>query len=597
MALTKSDFILADDCLAKLYFKKNKYPSNADNSYRDYLARIGHITGYLAQLTLGPGTEIGLEEGLEQAVQKTKEWLKSNQRGVLFEATFEVEGRLVRVDVLRKEGKNIELIEVKSSGFDSLQWYGDERKKLLKSLEGKIKDLAFQTAVVERALPDCSITPYLSLIDKNTGNEVEGLYGNFVVTQNSGPNKGSVGVAYTGDVDELLAQFLLFPPVSMQKEVDALKEEVWRRSEVMVQALQTPSDFEPFKSPRKMACGTCEFRLKGSDSVRSGFAQCWGADADVEPHILNIRRDAAFAKVLNPHVAKGLSDLTKIPADLLQSKEGPRVYGIPALQMNGVREHFDDAGRNKLKKAEYPMYFIDFEAVQPAIPFHQGMMPYRSVVLFQWSCHKVAHEGAPVEHFEFLNTEKGSPNTRFLAALKEVLGDVGTVITWSSYENTQLRKQLVEQLEFDNLDDSELVDWLRGVLKEKDGGWRQLDLHDDVVKRYYYHHRMGNRTSIKAVLPAVLSEQQPQVNRALLQAIGLHQPTENGGLTDPYSLLSGVKDGTQAMTTYEQLQFGIPDDATEEREALARQLLDYCRLDTLSMVLIFNYLKEKEFQA
>jgi hypothetical protein len=58
-----------------------------------------------------------------------------------------------------------------------------------------------------------------------------------------------------------------------------------------------------------------------------------------------------------------------------------------------------------------------------------------------------------------------------------------------------------------------------------------------------------------------------------------------------------VKDGTQAMTTYEQLQFGIPDDATEEREALARQLLDYCRLDTLSMVLIFNYLKEKEFQA
>lgn len=557
----------------------------------DYLARIGNITGYLAKLTLGPGTEIQLSKGLEHAVQETDKWIKSTERGVLFEATFEVEGRLVRVDVLRKNGKNINLIEVKSSGFDSLQWYGEEseRKKLLKSLEGKIKDLAFQTSVVERALPNYKIEPYLSLIDKNVINEVEGLYGNFVVTPG---RNGASAIEYMGDMDELTNQFLLFAPISLKEQVDAIKEDAWLRSAVMVEALEDTSDFAKFRSSRKMACGQCEFRLKGGNLERSGFAKCWGDDAFVDPHILGIRRDAALSKLLNPLVGAGLSELKKVPSELLVGKEGPRVYGIPAMQIQGVHEDFAPEGLDVIKGVTYPLYFIDFEAVQPAIPFHIGMMPYRSIVLFQWSCHKVAFEGAPIEHFEFLNIDKGSPNMRFLAALKKVVGDDGTVITWSSYENTQLRKQLIEQLEFDNLDDSELVEWLRGVLKDKDGGWRQLDLHDDVVRRYYYHNRMENRTSIKAVLPAILSEPQPQVNLDLLKSISLHQPKEGGGLQDPYSLLSGVKDGTQAMTTYERMQFGLSADAAAEKEVLVRQLLDYCRLDTLSMVLIFNYLNK-----
>lgn len=593
MYLTKSDFILADDCLAKLYFKKNGFPSSRENPYMDYLARIGNITGYIAKHSLGPGSEIPLDKGLERALLETKKWIESTKRGVLFEATFEIEGRLVRVDVLRKKGSTIELIEVKSSGFDSLQWYGEEseRKKLLKSLEGKIKDLAFQTAVVERALPDFDVEPYLSLIDKNIINEVEGLYGNFQVTT---ATNGALSIEYLGDIDELISQFLLFEPISLREEVNAIKEDIWLRSELMVEALGNPNDFAKFKSPRKMACGQCEFRLKGKDLERSGFAKCWGDDAFVTPHILSIRRDAALSKLLNPLVEGGLANLRKVPSDLLVSKDGARAYGVPQMQVEGVHEHFAIHGRSVIDDLSYPLYFIDFEAVQPAIPFHAGMMPYRSIVLFQWSCHKVAFEGAPVEHFEFLNTQKGSPNMRFLTALKEVVGDVGTVITWSSYENTQLRKQLFEQLEFDNLDDPDLVEWLRSVLKEKDGGWRQLDLHDDVVKPYYFHHLMENRTSIKAVLPAILSESQPQVNLDLLKSVGLLQPKQEGGLHDPYSLLSGVKDGTHAMTSYERLHFGLLEEDANEKEQLARQLLDYCRLDTLSMVLIFNYLRHKK---
>ena len=595
MTLSKSDFILADDCLAKLYFKKNGYPSNSENAYMAYLARIGHIVGYIAKLTYGPGEEIVLDQGVKAAVDQTMNWLKSNKAGVLFEATFLFDGRLARVDVLRKNGSEIELIEVKSSGFDSLQWYGGpkEKKKILTAISRKINDLAFQAAVLERALPEFDIKPYLCFVDKNTSNEVEGLYGNFKVAEEKNSTHTKINVTYEGDLDELKAQCLLFPEISFKKEVDAIKEDLWSRSQPMVNALAQVDDFEVFRSPRKMACARCEYKWP-KDTEKNGFETCWGADAFVTPHILSVRKDAALSKALNPLVGAGLTKISDVPKELLSGADGPKLHGVPLLQADGVPEEINPKAKQLLGEVEYPIFFIDFETIRPAIPFHEGMMPYRSVILFQWSCHKISVEGGPVEHFEFLNTEPSIPNSRFIEALREVLGEQGTIITWSSFENSQLKQYLLEQLEFDELTDTDLVDWLSSVLKERDGGWRQLDLHDDVVKKYYYHELMGGRTSIKAVLPALLSEPQPQENIDLLKTVGLHKESESGkGLIDPYKLLAGVSDGTQAMTAYEELHFGKGKSDDTVRRELTEELLAYCRLDTLSMVLIFNYIRQR----
>ena len=593
--LTKSDFIVADECLAKLYFRKNGYQSNAKNAYSDYLARIGHIVGYIAKVTYGPGEEITLDKGILAAVEETDKWIKKTKNGVLFEATFLFEQRLVRVDVLKKSGKNIELIEVKSSGFDGLEWETGpkEKKKILTAISGKISDLAFQTAVLERALPDYDLEPYLCFVDKNIINEVEGLYGNFTVQQEAKAGHSAFVVEYHGDAEELKAQFLLTPEISFKKEVNAIKEDIWKRSSPMVDALTQVDDFEKFRSPRKMACARCEYKWP-KDTANNGFEVCWGKDAFAKPHILSMRKDAGLSTALSPLVAAGLSKISDVPKELLSGADGPKLNGVPLLQAEGVHEHIHPKVQKLLGDVEYPLFFIDFETIRPAIPFHQGMMPYRSVILFQWSCHKIATEGGPVEHYEFLNTEQSIPNTRFIESLREVLGDSGTVVTWSSFENAQLKQYLIEQLEFDAFTDSELIDWLSSVLKEKDGGWRQLDLHDDVVKKYYYHEMMGSRTSIKAVLPAVLSESQPEVNIDLLKSVGLFKKSESGkGLIDPYKLLAGVSDGTQAMTAYEELHFGKGKTEEKVRSRLVEELLAYCRLDTLSMVLLFNYLRER----
>ena len=591
MYLSKSDFTSSEDCLAKLYFRKHNYPSSNENPFMESLARVGHIVGYLAKVTFDGGTEISMAGGTDAAVQATLDWISSHESGILYEATFAAEGRTARVDVLRKRGSLLEVIEVKSSGFDA-SLTGKLAKKQEDSLDSKLIDLAFQTAIVERAMFEYRVEPMLCLLDKNSVNSIEGLYGRFEVFEGASNGRFKpTEVRYNGHLDELRAQELLvlWP---CKAQVDARKPKVWQVSQTMVDALPHLDDFEVFRSPRKMACAKCPYRVMHEPAERNGFAKCWGADAFTEPHIFNIRRDGHFARVLNPHVAEGLSLMNRIPPELLESKSGPRVFGVPFLQVQGVKEHVGEEVSEMFSNLTYPLFFVDFEAIRAAVPYHEGMSPYRSIVLFQWSCHKIAHPGAKVEHFEFLNTNPSMPNDLFISELRNVVGSSGTFLSWSSYENTQMRNYLAD-LDHDVATDPSLANWLQDVLKAKDGGYRQVDLHDDVVKKYYYHHKMASKTSIKAVLPAILSEPQPQANIELLTELGLYKQDEGGGVIDPYKLLPGVKDGTQAMNAYDDMLYGIGAKDLDFREKKAKELLAYCKLDTLSMVLIFNYLIEK----
>lgn len=591
MYLSKSDFTSSEDCLAKLYFRKHNYPSSTENAFMESLARVGHIVGYLAKVTFDGGTEISMNGGTDGAVKATLDWIASHESGILYEATFAAEGRMARVDVLRKRGNLLEVIEVKSSGYDATLT-GKDAKKQESSLDPKLIDLAFQTALVERAMPDYRIEPMLCLLDKNAVNRLEGLYGRFKVEELASNGRfKATEVHYDGDLDELRAQELLtlWP---CRSQVDARKQKAWDLSQTMVAALERVNDFEAFRSPRKMACAKCPYRVMHEPDERNGFAKCWGADAFAEPHILNIRRDAGVSGILNPLIADGLSRLDRIPPDLLVNKTVPRVYGMPSRQRQGTIEFIGREVSELLGTLEYPLFFVDFEAIRAAVPYHAGMSPYRSIILFQWSCHKIADQGAKVEHFEYLNMDASMPNDRFISALRDVLGSIGKVITWSPYENTQMRNYL-DELGQDRSLDQGLIQWLRSVLKNKDGGYRQVDLHDDVVKKYYYHHKMASRTSIKVVLPAILSEPQPQANIDLLQAEELYQVEAGGGLSDPYKLLLGVNDGTQAMMAYDQMLYGRLASNPAVRGAKAEELLAYCKLDTLSMVLIFNYLMSK----
>lgn len=54
-----------------------------------------------------------------------------------------------------------------------------------------------------------------------------------------------------------------------------------------------------------------------------------------------------------------------------------------------------------LSSLKYPLYFIDYETCQYAIPEFEGTKPYQQIP-FQYSLHIIKEEGAPIEHREYL---------------------------------------------------------------------------------------------------------------------------------------------------------------------------------------------------
>ena len=94
-----------------------------------------------------------------------------------------------------------------------------------------------------------------------------------------------------------------------------------------------------------------------------------------------------------------------------------------------------------------------------------------------------------------------------------------------------------------------------------------MDLLDPFRAGYYYMPAMNGSFSIKKVLPALFPDD-PEL--------------------DYHNLSGGVQNGGEAMSIYPQIQFMEPEAQKKARRAL----LDYCCLDTLAMVKLWEKLRE-----
>ena len=57
--------------------------------------------------------------------------------------------------------------------------------------------------------------------------------------------------------------------------------------------------------------------------------------------------------------------------------------------------------RDFLSTLSYPLYFLDFETMQPVIPQYAETKPYAQIP-FQYSLHYIEAEGGELKHKEFL---------------------------------------------------------------------------------------------------------------------------------------------------------------------------------------------------
>ena len=118
--LTKTRFSLALGCPTKLFYtrKKDFTDTKNDASFLLALAEGGFQVGELAKYYHPGGYSIDSLE-INKAIQETNQLL-AKDKVIIYEAAFRFNHYFIRVDVLVKNGNNIELIEVKAKSFKSI---------------------------------------------------------------------------------------------------------------------------------------------------------------------------------------------------------------------------------------------------------------------------------------------------------------------------------------------------------------------------------------------------------------------------------------------------------------------------------------------
>lgn len=605
--LSKSDFILARDCPAKLYFRENGYPdARQHDPYLAMLADGGYMVEALAKARYGNGVQLAYGRDVMSDFARTRAALDA-PNVTLFEATLLVGRRQARADILEKRGKVLRLIEIKAKSFDGT----DHARQVAQNRAGvfltkkrpyrvnrdwndKLADLTYQVVLLEQMMPGCVIQPVLALVDKSKATGLDNVPGFFeLVRRPSADGTMRLHTArFTGSADDL-AQLDLVTEVDVAREVAIMHDEIAELALQFESRLDAGFEAHTVGVELGSHCDKCEFRTPGEP--RSGFGDCWGDLATAEPHMLDLYR-AGTAKApdgsyLLPYMlGRHSASLLEAPIEgLIQADHNPG--GNAARQRRQIehtrtgRTYVGPELRGKIEALSGPMHFIDFETSRLALPYHRGMRPY-GLVTFQWSAHTARTLGGTLEHREWLNNIDAWPNQSFAESLREAIGDEGPVLTWSHFEATTLR-QIVADLERFGHDVPDLVRWLADVFER-----RIVDLYQWAC-RDYYHPGMGGSTSIKVVLDA-LWRTDPAMRRQFVEWSGLTEAPAD----DPYralppieinGVLQEVREGTGAMHAYQEMMYGEHKHDAAIRDSWAALLRQYCRLDTLSMVLILEH--------
>lgn len=489
-SLSKSQFIRGLQCHKSLWLYKNNpdLRGQPDASLQAIFDQ-GTNVGVLAQKLFPGGTEIEFEgTSFDEKIAKTKELVESGVK-TIYEATFKYDDVLVMVDILHKGRRGWELYEVKSS---------------TKTEKVHGNDVAVQYYVLNGSglkLRKASLT--------------------------------HINNQYTrqGDLDIKR----LFTTVDMTHDVIQMQKQVKKDLRLMRNALnrQIPQiDIDPYRCNEPHEC---DFK-----------DHCWAHLPT--PSVFNL---SGLHKPKKMELyARGIVKLKDLPSDYPLNP-----FQKAQVKAEGSNEDIIDreAIRDFLEEEiSYPLYFLDFETFNPAIPQFDNSRPYERIP-FQYSLHWTKKERGKLNHTEFLAREGTDPRKELAKKLiADIPGDVCVLAYNSGFE--------------------------KGVIKTLAGQFpkyakRLMNIHDHIsdlmtpfLKAYVYRKSMQGSYSIKYVLPAFIPDD-PKLDYKKLE----------------------ISDGGQASNTYASLHL-IKDQKVVKKTK--KRLLEYCKLDTLAMVSLLGKLRE-----
>lgn len=236
----------------------------------------------------------------------------------------------------------------------------------------------------------------------------------------------------------------------------------------------------------------------------------------------------------------------------------PRLHDLSPLQDRVVECHrtgqrFVDADGVKaaLSGWRFPLVFLDFETISPAIPRYEGCRPYGHTP-FQFSVHLWKSPNAELEHREYLHTDATDPRPKLIPALLDACAGDGSIVAYySQFESARIK---------------EMADAFPSFRASLESLLPRLVDPLPIIRDFIYDPAFTGSFSLKSVGPALLG------NRFAYEGM----PVENG---------------TAAQQAFEVII--SPATAKERRNELCRGLLDYCEKDTLVMVELVKWLFEK----
>ncbi|MGB5531138.1 MAG: DUF2779 domain-containing protein [Ignavibacteriaceae bacterium] len=484
--LSKSSFIKGLQCEKHLYLYKYHYKEMDELSeMQKAIFKRGTNVGELAQ-QLFPGGEVAAygDPPNYEKALKKTKELIENGANVIYEAAFMFNEVLSIADIVVKGKDGWKIYEVKSS-----------------------------TSISETYLNDAALQYY---VISNLGIKVNDF--SIIYINNQYVRKGDLELMELFKIESVLE--LILP---MQEYV---KENVKRFKKVLLKK-QIPGIDIGEHCYNPYICGFYNYCRK------------------------HIPEDSIF-DFSGMHLTKkyqlyrdGIIRFEDIPEDYPLNKNNKlqlEVYstGKPVINKEAIE--------NFLSDLNYPLYFMDFETFQPAVPLFDNSKPYQQIP-FQYSIHLKEKKDKDLKHFEFLAEPGEDPRIKFIENLLKVARIKGDVLVYNkAFEITRLKEIARDFTQF-----ADKIEKL--ILRIK-------DLMIPFQRKYYYAPGMKGSYSIKAVLPAFA----PELS---------------------YDNL-GINEGGLASIAFESLQ--TETDLMFMAE-IKQQLLEYCKLDTLGMVRILEKLE------
>lgn len=220
------------------------------------------------------------------------------------------------------------------------------------------------------------------------------------------------------------------------------------------------------------------------------------------------------------------------------------VEETPAL--TGTIEVFTEPLKGFMNDIRYPLYFFDFETMMYGVPEFDDSSPWQQLP-FQYSLHVQHTPESELEHRSFLGDGTTDPRQQLVEQLLHDIGTEGSILVYYKPFEIGRLKELATVFPQHKTAIHQMVT-------------RIVDLIEPFKKQMVKIPATQGSNSIKDVLPALV----PELS---------------------YQNLTIQEGGTASFTYTRHAQ--LPET---QRQQTRQDLLDYCHLDTLAMVKIWEWL-------